>query len=106
LIKFDIDLDEDRKPYEKNLAVSTLVEDTKGNPGQKGHFYITNLRLIWHGSTDKDLNLSIGLDTIVNIILKSVPIQGFHDMKYMMIVKALSPRQTKYEFKFAGFTPS
>jgi len=27
-------------------------------------------------------------------------------MKYMMIVKALSPRQTKYEFKFAGFTPS
>ena len=49
----------------------------KGNPGQKGTFYITNLRLIWHGSVDRDLNLSIGLDTIVNVFLKTMPIQGF-----------------------------
>ena len=48
----------------------------KGNPGQKGTFYVTNLRLIWHGA-DKDLNLSIGLDTIVNVFLKTMPIQGF-----------------------------
>ena len=96
LIKFDTNLEEDRKPYEKILAVSNLVEDMKGNPGQKGTFYITNLRLIWHGSTDRDLNLSIGLDTIVNIFLKTMPIQGYQELKYILVVKSISPRQTKY----------
>ena len=78
LIKFDTNLDEERKPYEKILGVSNLVEDMKGNPGQKGSFFLTNLRLIWHGTIDKDLNLSIGLDSIVNVFIKTMPIQGFH----------------------------
>lgn len=26
----------------------------------RGHFYVTNLRLVWHGATDRDMNLSIG----------------------------------------------
>jgi hypothetical protein len=26
----------------------------------RGHFYVTNLRLVWHGANDKDINLSIG----------------------------------------------
>ena len=77
----------------------------KGNPGQKGVFCITNLRLLWHGTVDKDLNLSIGLDTIVNVFVKTMPIQGYHELKHVLIVKSISPRQTKYEFKFAGFSP-
>ena len=42
------------------LAISHIVEDTKGNPGIRGHFYATNLRFVWHGANDRDINLSIG----------------------------------------------
>jgi hypothetical protein len=42
------------------LAISHTVEDSKGNPGIKGHFYVTNLRVIWHAASDRDLNLSVG----------------------------------------------
>ncbi len=76
LIKFDTELSTNLKPYEKYLAISDMVEDSKGNPGVKGVLFLSNLRLVWHSLTDKDLNLSIGLDTINNIILKSMPAQG------------------------------
>lgn len=80
-----------------------MVEDMKGNPGFKGDFFLTNLRLIWHAKNDKNLNLSIGLDTITNLILKTTPEQaGFNDIKYILTVKSLSPSRTKYEFKFVG----
>jgi hypothetical protein len=42
------------------LAISHNVEDSKGNPGIKGHFFITNLRVIWNAASDRDLNLSVG----------------------------------------------
>lgn len=53
LIKFDVDPDSPKKPYEKYYAVSSLVEDTKGNPGIKGNFIITNLRVVWYASNDR-----------------------------------------------------
>ncbi len=82
-----------------------MVEDVKGNPGFKGDFYLSNLRLIWHAKNDKSLNLSIGLDTINNLMLKSTPSQhGLNDLKHILTVKSVSPSNTKYEFKFAGYT--
>ena len=104
LIRFDTDLDDKRKAYEKYICVSDMVEDVKGNPGRKGHFYLTNLRVIWHCNSDKDLNLSIGLDTINNALIKAVPIQGYNEVRHILTLKSISPQQTKYEFKFAGYT--
>lgn len=104
LIKFDTNLSEDIKPYEKHLAISSLVEDTKGNPGVKGFFTLSNLRILWYSQTDKDINLSIGLDTINNVILKSIPVSGYSDFKHLLTLKAVSPSQTRFEFKFIGFT--
>lgn len=46
--------------WNRYLAISHIVEDTKGNPGLRGHFYVTNLRIVWHGANDRDINLSIG----------------------------------------------
>ncbi len=43
------------------LAISHIIEDSKGNPGMRGHFYVTNLRFVWHGANDRDINLSIGI---------------------------------------------
>ena len=104
MIKFDTDLSDNIKNYESYLAVSDLVEDSKGNPGIKGIFTLSNLRLLWYSQSDKDMNLSIGLDTINNIMLKSVPVSGYSDFKHCLTIKALSPNQTKYEFKFTGFS--
>ena len=73
-----------------------MVEDVKGNPGKKGHFYLTNLRVIWYCNADKDLNLSIGLDTINNVIIKTVPLQGYNDVRHILTLKSISPTQTKY----------
>lgn len=30
-----------------------MVEDTKGNPGLKGFFSLSNLRIIWYAQADK-----------------------------------------------------
>lgn len=35
----------------------------------RGHFYVTNLRLVWHGATDRDMNLSIGNRIIILKVL-------------------------------------
>lgn len=96
LIKFDTDLDEPMKPYEKSLAVSDMVEDAKGNPGLRGFCSLSNLRILWYAQTDKDVNLSIGLDTINNVTVKSIPVAGFSEPKHILTLKAVSPSQTKY----------
>jgi hypothetical protein len=81
-----------------------MVEDTKGNPGLKGYFSLSNLRIMWYSQSDKDVNLSIGLDTINNVTVKSIPISGYSDFKHILTLKAVSPSQVKYEFRFSGHT--
>ncbi len=92
------------KPYEKPLAISEMVEDSKGNPGLRGFCSLSNLRILWYSQIDKEVNLSIGLDTINNVNVKSIPVAGFSDPKHILTLKAVSPSQTKYEFRFAGHT--
>jgi hypothetical protein len=104
LIKFDTDLDQKIKPYEKYIAISHNVEDQKGNPGIRGNFFLSNLRIIWYAASDKEVNLSIGLDTINNVFLKSTLIPGQSNLKHYLTIKSLSPGQTKYEFKFTGIS--
>lgn len=48
------------------------VEDTKGNNGDKGQLTITNLRLIWASHKDNRVNLSIGLNCITSLSIKTV----------------------------------
>ena len=84
------------KPYEKHLAISDMVEDSKGNPGLKGFFSLSNLRIVWYSQADKEVNLSIGLDCLNNVNVRSVPVGGFSDLKHILTLKAVSPSQTKY----------
>eukprot|EP00039_Didymoeca_costata_P002624 m.61518 g.61518 ORF g.61518 m.61518 type:complete len:352 (+) comp11421_c0_seq1:191-1246(+) len=48
------------------------VEDTKGNNGQSGRLLITNMRLIWMSDKKSKTNLSIGLNAIFQLSIKSV----------------------------------
>lgn len=60
----------------------------------RGHFYVTNLRFVWHGANDRDINLSIGLDTINNAYIK--PTATGSQTKHLLIVKTQSPGGNKY----------
>lgn len=76
------------------------VEDTKGNPGEDGLFLLTNLRLIWMLGRDKRTNLSIGLDTIQNISIKSTESRLTGAVRTMSILTKFN--QSKFEFIFAA----
>lgn len=61
MIRFDVDPEEKKKPFEKYLSRSYHIEDAKGNPGSIGQFYLTNLRIIWQMKSDNYINLTCGL---------------------------------------------
>eukprot|EP00762_Andalucia_godoyi_P006485 ANDGO_02897.mRNA.1 Bardet-Biedl syndrome 5 protein homolog len=48
------------------------IEDTKGNNGEKGSLYVTNLRMMWTSSRNPRINLSIGYNAVVNITIHGV----------------------------------
>ena len=58
------------RPGEKLIDEIPKVEDTKGNNGEKGHLYITTLRLIWFSEENSKINLSVGYDCIINSEIK------------------------------------
>ena len=47
------------------------MEDTKGNNGEPGRLRITNLRLLWCVRKNARVNLSIGLNCISSLSVKS-----------------------------------
>lgn len=70
----------------------------KGNPGHRGHFQLTNLRIVWKLASDYYVNLSIGLDAINKVKIRTIPVGGGSSFKYLMILKAENPNQKKYVF--------
>lgn len=102
-IRFDIELDEERKSFERHVAVSYNVEDAKGNAGFKGQMFVTNLRVLWQLSSDPSINLSIGWDTIVNTSIKTMPVGGGNSFKHLLALKTQNLSQNRYEFKFMGY---
>lgn len=54
------------RPGEELLDSITNIEDLKGNEGSIGTFLFTNLRLIWYKNEGRQLNFSIGYDSIVS----------------------------------------
>lgn len=55
---------------EKIIDSINSVEDTKGNNGGRGSLVVTNLRIIWIAHTNNNINLSIGLNTIITINIR------------------------------------
>ena len=53
------------------IDVINGVEDTKGNNGVRGYLAITNLRIMWYHEKKPKCNLSVGLDNITNISIKT-----------------------------------
>lgn len=47
------------------------IEDTKGSTDEKGNLSITNLRIIWKSQSDSNINISIGLNTIISLNIRN-----------------------------------
>jgi len=99
-VRFDIDTNEIKeRPGEMTLAYFDPVEDTKGNNGIRGFVRITNLRVVWETKKHQNLNLSVGLKTVVNCSVKQVNsklrgnIEALH-----LLAKGVSSR---FEFIFS-----
>ena len=56
---------------EEEIDSINSVEDSKGNNGDRGFLVITNLRLIWVSHKRPRTNLSIGLNSIVKLSIKT-----------------------------------
>jgi Bardet-Biedl syndrome 5 protein len=66
-IRFDITAQEYAlRPGEFMIDTLDMVEDTKGNNGEKGMLCVTNLRLLWNCTRDPKINLSIGYNSVLN----------------------------------------
>ena len=75
------------------------VEDTKGNNGERGSLVVTNLRIIWVCHVNSRINLSIGLNTILNINIRKAKskLKG-HTQALCVLAKST----TRYEFVFTS----
>lgn len=76
------------------------VEDTKGNNGDKGKLYVTNLRLVWVSEVHSGINLSIGFRTITSLNTKRVysKLRGHTEALYIMT----KLEKTQFEFIFTN----
>lgn len=77
------------------------IEDTKGNNGEKGTLYVTNLRLIWVSKKNSRINLSVGYNCITNINVKNANsrLKGGLSQALYVLTKF---SQAKFEFIFTN----
>ncbi|KAH8038708.1 hypothetical protein HPB51_002852 [Rhipicephalus microplus] len=78
------------------------VEDTKGNSGDKGTLYVTNLRIIWQSLARPRVNLSVGFNCVTGISTRTVnsKLCGIAEALYIMT----KSNSTRYEFIFTNMT--
>lgn len=71
-IRFDVPFAQ-LKPRRGEQEIDSInsVEDTKGNNGEKGALSITNLRLIWCSHKDPKTNLTIGLNCVISLSIRT-----------------------------------
>lgn len=87
------------KNGEVNFKLLENVEDVKGNNGDKGDLYITNLRLLWISKCLMRNSLSIGFSCIINIGFKNVSSKAAGKSLAVDVLTKFSG--TRYEFIFA-----
>ncbi|WKX99520.1 hypothetical protein Q1695_014419 [Nippostrongylus brasiliensis] len=105
-IRFDVDHRMLRLvPGEVQIDRVDMVEDTKGNNGDRGVMRITNLRIIWYASSMPRINLSIGYSNITGLQSREVASKVRGTEVEALYVMARAPNSsTKFEFIFTAMT--
>ena len=81
------------------------VEDTKGNNGERGKLFVTNLRLIWESHKNPKTNLSIGFNTAVSINIKTALDKQPAPLVIYLWGGHFSPMLSHAQHKAAVFAP-
>ena len=100
-IRFDVLVPQIR-PRRGEVEIDHInsVEDTKGNTGEKGALYVTNLRLIWGCHKDPRTNLSIGFNCIVSINVRTTNSQLKGSTQGLYVMTKFN--NSRYEFIFTS----
>lgn len=86
-IRFDVPIKElECRRGEFLIDHMESVEDTKGNNGEKGQLFITNLRMVWQCDRNRRTNLSIGYNSVssINIRTATSKLRGQAQALYVM----------------------
>ncbi|XP_067123978.1 Bardet-Biedl syndrome 5 protein homolog [Centruroides vittatus] len=100
-IRFDISSQEMQFRSGENLIDRLdMVEDTKGNSGDRGKLFITNLRVIWQSHCRPRISLSIGFNCITSLSTKTVnsKLRGITEALYILT----KTNNTRFEFIFTN----
>lgn len=76
------------------------MEDTKGNNGERGKLFVTNLRVMWVSMAHSRINLSIGYKTMTSVTTKHAhsKLRGTTEALYLMT----KLENTQFEFVFTN----
>ncbi|XP_058802061.1 Bardet-Biedl syndrome 5 protein homolog [Phymastichus coffea] len=100
-VKFDIGLSQmELRSGEHLIDKLELIEDTKGNAGDRGRLLVTNLRLMWHSIAYPRINLSIGFNTFVTITTKVI--NTLYGSTNQALYILTSFKNCRYEFVFSN----
>ncbi|XP_072042114.1 BBSome complex member BBS5-like [Amphiura filiformis] len=103
-VRFDVSPTQmNMRPGETVIDLLDSVEDTKGNNGDRGRLIVTNLRIIWHSHAMPRVNLSVGYNCVVNIVVRSAQskLRGQTDALYILT----KCNNTRFEFIFTCLVP-
>ncbi|XP_011680639.1 Bardet-Biedl syndrome 5 protein homolog [Strongylocentrotus purpuratus] len=103
-VRFDINPSQmNMRPGESIIDKLDSIEDTKGNNGDRGRLLVTNLRVIWHSTSLPRVNLSVGLNCIINITVRTAnsKLRGPTEALYLLT----KCNNTRFEFIFTNLVP-
>ncbi|KAG8188930.1 hypothetical protein JTE90_014982 [Oedothorax gibbosus] len=103
-IKFDLSPSEMQFHCgEKLIDKLESVEDTKGNSGDPGKLFVTNLRLIWQSNIKPRVSLSVGFNCVTNMSTRTVnsKLRGVTEALYILT----KVHSTRFEFIFTNLLP-
>ncbi|XP_063696029.1 Bardet-Biedl syndrome 5 protein homolog [Culicoides brevitarsis] len=102
-VKFDIpNVHKKIRGGEKIYEILDHIEDTKGNPGDRGRLLVTNIRLIWYAINNSRFTLTIGYSNISTMNTKTVVsrLRGTTQALYILTVN----NNSRFEFIFTNLT--
>ncbi|XP_076328100.1 Bardet-Biedl syndrome 5 protein isoform X2 [Tachypleus tridentatus] len=102
-IRFDISPQELQLRNGENMIDKLdAVEDTKGNSGDRGKLFMTNLRLIWQSHSRPRVSLSVGWSCVTSISSRTVnsKLRGVAEALYILT----KTNNTRFEFIFTNLS--
>ncbi len=101
VLRFDVAL-RSLKPRPGEFEIDSInsVEDSKGNNGDRGFLVVTNLRLIWASHKRPRTNLSIGLNAITKLSIKTANSRLRGSIQALFVL--CKYEKQRYEFIFTS----